>query len=245
MFNRNLSRVGGQFKAGSQLGQLNQLAQLTQLPQLMAGYQFRALPAFNVTARRYGHELAPRFKQQKKKQKGRVSVRTGASEKGNTLQFGSYGMRLKTEGMRVKASQLQAADNVLVKFVKKGSGKLWRRLCTNLAVCIKGNATRMGKGKGPFDHWAARVPTGKVVFEVDGMHEQAAKDALRRACDKLPGVWEFIRKDTPARIGLKSVRGEDVPTVNYLERLKENPSKEYANLVKSREPEYKEYRGRK
>ncbi|QPG75030.1 hypothetical protein FOA43_002370 [Brettanomyces nanus] len=198
-----------------------------------------------LTCKRFGHELAPRYKQVKKKQKGRVSVRTGSSDKGNSLSFGTYGMRLKTEGLRVTAPQLRAADNVLVKYVKKGNGKLWRRLCTNIAVCIKGNATRMGKGKGAFDHWTVRVPTGKVVFEVDGMHQKAAKDALRRACDKLPGVWEFIGKDTPIRIGLKSVKETEVTEVNYLEQLKENPTKNYLNYLKSKQSLYKEFAGRK
>lgn len=197
----------------------------------------------NTTARRHGHELAPRYKVLQKKQKGRVTVRTGGSTKGTTLQFGTYGVRLKGEGLRITNSQLQAADNVLVKFVKKNNGTLWKRLCTNIAVCIKGNATRMGKGKGPFDHWAARVATGKVVFEVDGMHRHAAKDTLRRACEKLPGVWEFIDKDTPARAGFDYVQPKD--EVNYLEKAKENPTREYANFLKSRDPAFTKFNGRK
>lgn len=195
------------------------------------------------SAKRFGHELAPRYKQVKKKQKGRVTVRTGGSIKGTTLEFGTYGMRLKSEGLRVTAAQLHAADNVLVRFVKKNNGTLWKRLCTNVAVCIKGNATRMGKGKGPFDHWAARVPTGKVVFEVDGMHRHAAKDTLRRACEKLPGIWEFIDKETPARCGGSYV--EQAEEVNYLEKAKEAPSKEYANFLKSRDSAIKDFNGRK
>ncbi|GAV27692.1 hypothetical protein PMKS-001160 [Pichia membranifaciens] len=158
------------------------------------------------SAKRYGHELAPRYKQVMKKQKGRVTVRTGG-------------------------------------FVKKSNGTMWKRLCTNVAVCIKGNATRMGKGKGPFDHWAARVPTGKVVFEVDGMHRHAAKDSLRRACEKLPGIWEFIDKDTPARSGFAYV--EEKAKVNYLEQAKENPTREFSNFLKSKSPEFTKFTGRK
>ncbi|KAG0675746.1 mitochondrial ribosomal large subunit component [Pichia californica] len=195
------------------------------------------------SAKRYGHELAPRYKQLMKKQKGRVTVRTGGSIKGTSLEFGSYGMRLKSEGLRLTAAQLQAADNVLTRFVKKGNGTMWKRLCTNVAVCIKGNATRMGKGKGPFDHWAARVPTGKVVFEVDGMHRHAAKDSLRRACEKLPGIWEFIEKSTPARAGFDYV--EKKPEVDYLEKAKENPTREYANFLKSKSAEFTKFSGRK
>lgn len=195
------------------------------------------------SAKRFGHELAPRYKQVRKKQKGRVTVRTGGSIKGTTLEFGTYGMRLKSEGLRLTAAQLQAADNVLIRFVRKAQGTYWKRLCTNIAVCIKGNATRMGKGKGPFDHWAARVPTGKVVFEVDGMHRHAAKDALRRTCEKLPGIWEFIDKDTPAKSGFSRV--EEPESVNYLEKAKENPSRKFANFLKSRSEEFSKFNGRK
>lgn len=192
---------------------------------------------------RGGHELAPRYKDMKKKQKGRVTVHTGGSTKGTTLQFGTYGVRLKSEGLRLTAAQLHAADNVLVRLVKKNNGNLCKRICTNIAICIKGNATRMGKGKGPFDHWAARVPTGKVVFEVDGMHRQAAKDTLRRACEKLPGVYEFIEKDTLPRCGWKLV--EPAPEKNYLEALKEKPTREFANTLKARSPEVAKFTGRK
>ncbi|GMM47804.1 mitochondrial 54S ribosomal protein YmL47 [Pichia kluyveri] len=195
------------------------------------------------SAKRFGHELAPRYKQLMKKQKGRVTVRTGGSTKGNTLQFGTYGVRLKSEGLRITAAQLHAADNVLVRFVKKHNGTLWKRLCTNIAICIKGNATRMGKGKGPFDHWAARVPTGKIAFEVDGMHRHAAKDTLRRACEKLPGIWEFIDKDTPIRAGFGHV--EETEKINYLEKIKEEPTKKFANLLKSKTDEYAKFTGRK
>ncbi|KAG7880758.1 hypothetical protein KL905_002373 [Ogataea polymorpha] len=203
----------------------------------------RASPWRPIIPRRYGHELAPQYKHLKKKQKGRVSVRTGCSEKGTTLKFGSYGMRLKSEGTRITAAQLRAADNVLMKFVKKENGMYWKRLCTNIAVCIKGNATRMGKGKGAFDHWAARVPTGKVVFEISGMHEQSAKDALRRSCEKLPGVWEFITRSATPRLGLRLV-GEPATKTNYYEKLRRNPTKKFANMMKSKEYLYQRYNGR-
>lgn len=198
-----------------------------------------------LTSKRFGHELAPRYTQQKKKQKGRVTVRTGGSLKGNKLMFGDYGMRLKSEGLRVAAAQLSAADKVLSMYVRRDQGIIYRRLCTNIAICIKGNATRMGKGKGAFDHWAARVPTGKVVFEVANINEHAAKEALRKACDKLPGVWEFVRKASPLRVGLKTLVDHDDAKVNYLEEIKKNPTKKYANRAKSQLPEYLEYRGRK
>lgn len=172
-----------------------------------------------------------------------MTVHTGGSTKGTTLNFGTYGVRLRSEGLRITAAQLHAADNVLVRLVKKNNGTLWKRICTNIAICIKGNATRMGKGKGPFDHWAARVTTGKVIFEVDGMHRAAAKDTLRRACEKLPGVYEFIEKDSLARCGWKLV--EPQPEKNYLEELKQKPTRQYENVQKSKLAEYAKFTGRK
>lgn len=197
---------------------------------------------------RFKHEYAPRFKDQQKKQKGRVPVRIGGSIKGSTMQFGKYGLRLKTEGTRLTALQLKEADNALMRYVRPlTNGQLWRRLCTNVAVCIKGNETRMGKGKGAFDHWMARVPTGKIIFEMDGdnLHEKVAREAFRKAGDKLPGVYEFVTRDSLVRVGLHSVKDSKLDTpVNYFKDLKRKPTKEYNNLLKSIEPEYKLYRGR-
>lgn len=201
-------------------------------------------PSSNL-GKRFSHELAPRFKDLRKAQKGRVNVRTGGSVKGNTLKFGTYGLRLKSEGLRLKAIHLKEADQCIMKFMRANGGKLWRRLSTPIPVCIKGNETRMGKGKGAFDHWMARVPTGKVLFECGGenLHEKVAREALRRAADKLPGLYEFITVDTPVRVGLKSFKPEE-RKLNYFKELEKNPTKEYLNKQKSKEDIYRLYRGR-
>jgi ribosomal protein L16/L10AE len=132
-----------------------------------------------------------------------------------------------------------------MKFMRANGGKLWRRLSTPIPVCIKGNETRMGKGKGAFDHWMARVPTGKVLFECGGenLHEQVAREAMKRAADKLPGLYEFIKVDTPVRVGLKTFR-ETEEKINYFEELEKKPSKVYLNKLKSKEDVYRLYRGR-
>lgn len=208
----------------------------------------RAQLAFGRLAnvgKRFSHELSPRFKLVAKKHKGRIPVRTGASSKGSTVAFGDYGLRLKSAGLRMSAKQLKEADAVVMRVMRAHGGKLWRRLCTNIAVCTKGNETRMGKGKGPFDYWAVRVPTGKVIFECGGenLHEKVAKDAFRRAGEKLPGVFEFVKKGDPARVGLKSLK-EAEEKVNYKELRKENPSRRDAVLQKSKRDEYSVYNGR-
>lgn len=195
--------------------------------------------------KRFSHEYAPRFKQIRKAQKGRVPVRTGGSTKGNTLKFGTYGLRLKSEGTRLKAIHLKEADNIIMKLMRANGGKLWRRLSTSIGVAIKGNETRMGKGKGAFDHWMARVPTGKVLFECGGenLHEQVAREAMRRAADKLPGQYEFITRDSPVRISLRAFQEEE-KQVNHFEEAKRNPTKAWANKQKAKEDIYKIYRGR-
>lgn len=198
--------------------------------------------------KRFKHEYAPRFREQQKKHKGRVPVRTGSSTKGNSLQFGKYGLRLKSEGVRLTAQQLKEADNAIMRYVRPlNNGKLWRRLCTNIAVCIKGNETRMGKGKGGFDHWMARVPTGKVIFEMDGdnLHERVAREAFRKASTKLPGIYEFVTQNSLVRVGLHDFKDpKHDPKINYFEQLQEKPTKSYLNLLKSKQPQYRLFRGR-
>ncbi|CCC67655.1 hypothetical protein NCAS_0A10970 [Naumovozyma castellii] len=208
------------------------------------------IPRF-LSFKRFKHEYAPRYKDtEKKKQKGRVPVRTGGSIKGSTLEFGQFGMRLKTEGTRLTAQQLKEADNAIMRYVRPlNNGQLWRRLCTNVAVCVKGNETRMGKGKGDFDHWMVRVPTGKIIFELNGddLHEKVAREAFRKAGDKLPGVYEFVTKQSLVRVGLNSFKDsklEQEKKENYFLKLQKKPSKQYLNLLKSKEPEFKLFRGR-
>ncbi|CAB4253091.1 similar to Saccharomyces cerevisiae YBL038W MRPL16 Mitochondrial ribosomal protein of the large subunit [Maudiozyma barnettii] len=202
------------------------------------------------TSVRWTHEYAPRFTFQSKKQKGRVAVRTGGSTKGSTLQFGTYGIRLKSEGTRMKAQQLKEADNALMRYVRPlNNGMLWRRLVTDIAVCIKGNETRMGKGKGAFDHWMVRVPTGKILFEMygDNLHERVAREAFRKAGTKLPGVFEFVSRNSPIRVGLnafKELAPKKEIKIDPLSKLSQRSIKKRINILKSQEDQYRLYRGR-
>lgn len=202
-----------------------------------------AVPQF--TAIRLKHEYAPRFKRMRKAMKGRVTVRTGGSVKGNTLQFGHLGLRLKSKGLRFSAAQLLAADKVLKRELRAGGGAdLITRFVCNTPVCVKGNQTRMGKGKGPFDHWACRVPTGKVLFEVRGnIHEKVARDALRKAADKLPGLFEIITPKSKVRVSITHLI--DPPKIeDYVEKLTAKPTPKWANIQASKEPMYMMFRGR-
>jgi ribosomal protein L16 len=145
----------------------------------------------------------------------------------------------------MKAIQLKEADAVIMRYLRPLQGTLFRRIKTDLAVCEKGNETRMGKGKGGFSYWAARVPTGKVIFEVDGpnVHEEVAREAFRVASSKLPGVYEFIRKGDAPKMGFKAVE-EPRPVVNYLDPVK-TTNRRYLNVLASKQPEIRMYMARR
>lgn len=184
------------------------------------------------------HHYEPRKRPPKPTQKGRVPVRTGGSIKGSTLVHGKYGLRLKSEGVRLKAIQLQEADNSIMRALRPLDGVLYRRLHTNISVYIKGNETRMGKGKGSFDHWMCRVPTGKIIFEIDGAKVplSVAKEAFRIAKDKLPGNYEFVTRDSLPKAGFVTVpRPQDRPAVDYREVMQANPTPKWASWSKAKD----------
>ncbi|EGW33646.1 uncharacterized protein SPAPADRAFT_60982 [Spathaspora passalidarum NRRL Y-27907] len=195
--------------------------------------------------KRYTHEYAPRLNRIGKAMKGRVPVRTGGSTKGNSVESGKLGLRLKSQGLRISANQLKAADKVLRRELRPTKSLLITRFACNIAVCVKGNQTRMGKGKGGFHHWAARFPTGKVLFEIKGdIHDRTAREALRKAADKLPGLYEIITPESKVRVGLKSLVDKPEP-VNYVAQMNATPSKKWANIQAHKtNPVYKLFRGR-
>ncbi|KAI9290931.1 hypothetical protein K502DRAFT_297726 [Neoconidiobolus thromboides FSU 785] len=155
--------------------------------------------AFNpqLQTQRNASNLAPRRRKHKKAQKGRVPVRTGGSQKGNTIAFGQYGIRIK-EGIRLSASVITACHNVIRRKVKPAKEtKIWLRVFPDIPVSAKGNESRMGKGKGAFEYWACRVPKDKILFEIAGpnLPLELAKEAFRLASDCLPVKSQFVDKD--------------------------------------------------
>ncbi|KAF9525388.1 mitochondrial 54S ribosomal protein YmL47 [Crepidotus variabilis] len=162
-----------------------------------------ALSPLSLFTRSRG-QLAPKQVKHLKRHKGRVPIPIGGSTKGTTLAYGEWGIRIKGNGSRLSAKQLTTAQEVIVKKLKilKGA-KTYLRVFPDIPVCIKGNETRMGKGKGTFEYWATRVPTGRVIFEIGGVpiREELARDILRQASAKLPTKMEFINKNTPPRLG--------------------------------------------
>ena len=156
--------------------------------------------------RHASHQYAPRRVNHRKAHKGKVPIPIGGSTKGTTVQIGDYGLRLKTDGQRYTAKQLQTTEAVIRRVIKveKGARAYLRPVC-DIPVCRKGNETRMGKGKGEFEYWATRVCTGKIVWEIGGASEEIAREAFRQAGNKLPGVYEFVRRGDPAVVGRMKV----------------------------------------
>ncbi|KAJ3753794.1 mitochondrial 54S ribosomal protein YmL47 [Lentinula raphanica] len=161
-------------------------------------------PPLHLFARHRG-QLAPRQVKYIKRHKGVIPIPTGGSIKGTTLAFGQWGLRIKGNGVRFSAKQLTTAEEVIKRKLKVLKGtKVFLRVFPDIPVCIKGNETRMGKGKGTFEFWATRQPVGRVIFEIGGptpIREELARDILRQAASKLPTKMEFIGRDTPPRLG--------------------------------------------
>lgn len=106
--------------------------------------------------------------------------------------------------VRLTAAQLTSAQAAVKRKIKPVKGaELFLRVFPDVPVCVKGNETRMGKGKGTFEYWACRVPAGRVIFEVAGgnIREEIARQALKLAQVKMPVATEFINAQTPPRLG--------------------------------------------
>jgi ribosomal protein L16/L10AE len=99
--------------------------------------------------------------------------------------------------------QLKIGEEAIRKRLRGEKYKLYTRVSANIGVYTKGNEVRMGKGKGKFDYWAARVAVSAIVFELKGdMHEKVIHEAFRLAGHKLPGLWETVKKGDPPMVGI-------------------------------------------
>jgi len=99
---------------------------------------------------------------------------------------------MRDHDRRISAAQLKIAEETIKKRLRGMKYRLYMRVAANIGVYTSGNESRMGKGKGSFDHWASRVAVSKIIFEIRGdLHEQVVRDALRLAGNKLPGEFEL------------------------------------------------------
>ncbi|MEM7007338.1 MAG: 50S ribosomal protein L16 [Pseudomonadota bacterium] len=133
--------------------------------------------------------LQPKRTKFRKAFKGRIR---GNAKGGFTLNFGSYGLKA-LEPERVTARQIEATRRAVTRHMKR-QGKVWIRVFPDLPVSAKPIEVRMGKGKGSTDRWVARVKPGRILFEIDGVSEEIAREALRLGAAKLPVKCKVVKR---------------------------------------------------
>ncbi len=136
--------------------------------------------------------LMPKRTKYRKTMRGRM---TGKSYRGSTIAFGDYGLQA-LEPSWVSSRQIEAARRAITNYLKRG-GKVWIRIFPDKSVTQKPAETRMGSGKGNPEYWVAVVKPGRLLFEVSGVSEDLAEEALRRAAMKMPMKCKFVAKQTP------------------------------------------------
>lgn len=117
----------------------------------------------------------------------------GLANRGNTVSFGSFALK-STESNLVSARQIEAARRAMTRYIQRG-GKIWIRIFPDKPMTKKGDETPMGKGKGAVDHFVAVVKPGRILFEMDGVKREIAKEAMRLASYKLNVKTKFVEKD--------------------------------------------------
>lgn len=143
--------------------------------------------------------------------------------RGTTVVWGDYGIRMRDHDRRISSQQLKIAEDTIRKRLRGMKYRMYMRIAANIGVYTSGNDVRMGKGKGSFDRWTARVAVSKIIFEIKGdLHEQVVRDAFRLAGAKLPGksrienlhhtlgtannvltgLYEFVKKGDAPVMGL-------------------------------------------
>lgn len=133
--------------------------------------------------------LMPKRVKYRKQMRGRMK---GKASRGAEVSFGEYGLQA-LEPCWMTSRQIEAARRAIVRYVRRG-GKLWIRVFPDKPVTAKPAETRMGSGKGTVDHWVAVVKPGHVIFEISGVTEEAAREAMRLASHKLPISTQFVSR---------------------------------------------------
>jgi len=133
--------------------------------------------------------LQPKRTKFRKQQKGR---NRGMAQVGNRVSFGEFGLKATTRGF-VTARQIEAARRAITRYVKRG-GKLWIRIYPDKPISKKPVEVRMGKGKGNVEYWVAPIQPGRVMYEIQGVSEEAAREAFRLAAAKLAVRTAFVKR---------------------------------------------------
>jgi len=144
--------------------------------------------------------LQPKRVKYRKSHRGR---RTGRANAGNKVEFGEFGLQA-LEPAWVTSRQIEAARRAITRHIRRG-GNVWVRIYSDKPASKKPAETRMGGGKGAPDHWVAVVKPGRILFEMGGVSEASAKEAMRLAAHKLPINSRFVIRETAMAVGAESV----------------------------------------
>ena len=134
--------------------------------------------------------VMPKRTKYRKCQKGR---NRGKASRGNVVNEGEYGLQALEAGL-ITANQIEAARIAMTRYIKRG-GKVWIKIFPNKPISKKPADTRMGKGKGATEYWVAVVKPERVLFEIAGVSEETAREALRLAMHKLPIKTKFVKRE--------------------------------------------------
>ena len=140
--------------------------------------------------------LMPKRVKRRKQFRGSMA---GKASRGNTLAYGEFGL-VATEPCWIKSNQIEAARIALTRYTKR-TGKVWIKIFPDKPVTVKPLGTRMGSGKGAPEYWVAVVKPGRDMFEIDGVTEEQAREAMRLASHKLPVKSKFAIKEEEAKGG--------------------------------------------
>ncbi|MGD8408154.1 MAG: 50S ribosomal protein L16 [Thiohalophilus sp.] len=133
--------------------------------------------------------LQPKRTKFRKQQKGR---NRGLAQRGSKVSFGEYGLKATGRG-RITARQIEAARRAMNRYIKRG-GKIWIRIFPDKPVTQKPLEVRQGKGKGNVEYWVAQIQPGRMLYEMEGVSEEVAREAFRLAAAKLPVTTTFVTR---------------------------------------------------
>ena len=134
--------------------------------------------------------LMPKRVKYRRVQRGRLK---GKAQRGNTITYGNYGL-VALEGAWITSNQIEAARIAMTRYIRRG-GQVWIKIFPDKPITEKPAETRMGSGKGSPEYWVAVVKPGRVLFEMDGVTEDIAKEAMRLAGHKLPIKCKFVTRE--------------------------------------------------
>ena len=153
-------------------------------------------PARELREKEAEKMLMPKRVKYRRVQRGRLK---GKASRGNKLAYGQYGL-VATEPAWITSNQIEAARIAMTRYIRRG-GQVWIKIFPDKPITEKPAETRMGSGKGSPEYWVAVVKPGRIMFEMDGVSEEVAKEAMRLAGHKLPIKTKFITKETEEQEG--------------------------------------------